>query len=432
MTSCGVSTTTLVLPGEEGESRIVAVRSAGAARWELDTTFAGQAIFVALPEGPGELVVADYAVDLRASDACQRLHPTRVRRTDFGAGTARLLPADFLEVGLPETLAALLVPAPNSCAPACADLTATELMSGIEARTLTRVDELRSLISTRGGQLLEVDLGRTPAVLELCAEPMVGDYGALWLAPDGATLFAGDDAGRIARFDLATIRRDHRCAPNGSRAVLSSAIDAIDGGLGAGGAIELFVAGWSQEVAQMARLSDLVVTASAALPLPLPPTHRGSSLVRLGSDRALCTFDGQELLSWEAGALRKADIGQGFAQEIESLLRLPSGEVLAAVRGHGLYRRSLAGAWDPLGEEQGYEQVGAIVAEPERWFFSTAQGGIAQWIVGGGYCPVAQPFGDNRYRLAVPAGAGRFVVADAPRRGFRAGTMIARVDWSVR
>ena len=72
------------------------------------------------------------------------------------------------------------------------------------------------------------------------------------------------------------------------------------------------------------------------------------------------------------------------------------------------------------------------MAEPERWFFSTAQGGIAQWIVGGGYCPVAQPFGDNRYRLAVPAGAGRFVVADAPRRGFRAGTMIARVDWSVR
>lgn len=429
LTSCGVSTTPLVLPYSEAQGRVVAVRSSGEARWQPATTLPDQPIFVALPEGSGELVIADYAQDLRGADPCLLRHPTRVLWAGFASGTRGLLPSDFLEISLPETLAAILVP--TQCAPACATFAATELMVNVEARTLAREGAQRFLVSTRAGQLLEVDSERSPPIAELCLDASVAAWSALWIAPDGASLFAGNDHGAIARLDLEAIRRDHRCIAAESVAVLSAAIASIDGGAERGGVLEIFAAGWQDNVAAVARLRDLVLTASASAPLSLPPTHRGSSLVRLGSDRALCTFDGQELLSWEAGALRTTDLGQSFGQEIESLLRLPDGAVLAAVRGHGLYRRSVAGSWAALGQAQGYEQVGAIVAAPDRWFFSTAQGGIGQWTIGGAYCPVAPTLGDNRYRLAASAGAGAFVIADAPRRGARAGTMIARISWST-
>lgn len=410
---------------------MVAVRSLGEARWQHATTLPNQPVFVALPQGSGELVVADYAQNLQGADPCLLRNPTRVLRAEFASGTQRLLPSDFLEASLPETLAAVLVPAPTQCAPACASFTATELLTEVEARTLAREGAQRFLISTRAGQLLEVDLERPSPIAELCRDASVGAWSALWMAPDGTTLFAGNDQGAIARLDVEAIRREHRCAETGSVAVLSTAIASIDGGLESGGAREIFVAGWQDDIAALARLHDLVVTASATAPLSLPPTHRGSSLVRLSPDQALCTFDGQQLLSWEAGALRTTDLGQSFGQEIETLLRLPDGAVLAAVRGHGLYRRSVAGSWAALGQAEGYEQVGAIVAAEDRWFFSTAQGGIGQWVIGGAYCPVAPTLGDNRYRLAASAGAGAFVVADAPRRGARAGTMIARINWST-
>lgn len=378
-------------------------------------------------------MVLDYAEAIAALDLspCGLLHPLQAQRAAFPGGTEHLLAADFQLSPLPDSLASQLVPLRASCGPGCASFSVEPLTDRQSARVVIPVAPREFLVVfDQARQLAHVDLARDPPIEIVCDAFELGGWRSAWLAPDGVRLFIGDVQGYVLRFDLRAILRDHRCQPEAmARASTTGGAEAIDGGLDARGEVELFTASWVNDVVTVVRLRDLALTASASAPLALLEPSYIRSIVRLGPDQALTTFDGATIAQWDAGTLRPLDVGQPLDQKVESLVRLDDGRVLASVSRHGLYVRSTLGRWTAVGEEVGHERVGVILPEADRWFFSAKAGGLAQWVPGTGYCPTAFLFGDNRFRAASVSAPGELFIADAPLSATPGDSRLVRVLW---